>query len=104
MQLELLITKVGKGASGVLRVGVRCGQGVGSCKPVMSGAPEVKLRSRIIGWHNYGKKKPQFHGIECFLISTQFLSYTRKSLYFIEPGSSLPCPQKPATDPYPKPD
>jgi hypothetical protein len=57
-----------------------------------------KARKILIKFDN------ELHGTEPFLRSLQSLSYVRISLHFVEPEGSLPCTQKPATDPYPEPD
>jgi hypothetical protein len=44
----------------------------------------------------------QLHGEEPFLRSCH--STSQPSLPFMEPEGSLPCPQEPATGPYPEPD
>jgi hypothetical protein len=46
----------------------------------------------------------ELQGAEAFLRNHQLLSYSRTSQHFMEPESSLPCPQEPATGPHPKPD
>jgi hypothetical protein len=69
---------------------------------------------RLSNWHNCvmllsnGKRLPYtrltnwLHGFEPFLRSRQLCSYSRTSQHFTEPEGSLPCSQKPSTDPYPE--
>jgi hypothetical protein len=44
------------------------------------------------------------HGVEPFLRSSQFCSYSKTSQHFMEPKGSLPCSQEPSIGPYPEPD
>jgi hypothetical protein len=43
------------------------------------------------------------HGAELFVRSRQLCSQSRTSQHFMEPEGSLPCSQKPYTDPHPEP-
>jgi hypothetical protein len=43
-------------------------------------------------------------GVEPFLRSCQFCSYSRASQHFTEPERSLPCSQEPSDGPYSEPD
>jgi hypothetical protein len=62
-------------------------------------------------WHEFQHERDYFlskcsnkffwlHGVQPFLRSEQPLSWSRNSLYIMEPGCSLPYSQQPATYPY----